>query len=98
MDKAFTLRILRCFLIGVGALIMLFAVDVEIRSGLDVAGYIIGVGVLWYLFEIIVMGAPKNPRPKEVVEEFEKQNQPPQQPPKPAKNKQNGSALGEDHF
>ncbi len=97
MDKAFTLRVLRCFLIGVGALVLLFAADVRIRSGLDVAGYIIGAGVLWYLFEIIVMSAPKDPRPKEVVEEYEKQNQPPQ-PPRPTKKKQNGSELGEDHF
>ena len=97
MDKAFTLRILRCFLIGVGALVMLVAVDVRIQSGLDVAGYVIGAGVLWYLFEIIIMGAPKDTRPKEVVEEYEKQNPPPQ-PSRPAKRKTNGSQLGEDHF
>jgi len=59
MDKAFRLRLFRCFLFGFGALVMLFALDVEIRSALDVAGYVIGASVFWYLFEVIVVAGLK---------------------------------------
>ena len=59
MDKAFRLRVFRCFLFGVGALVMLFALNFEIRSALDVAGYVIGASIFWYLFEVIVISGLK---------------------------------------
>jgi hypothetical protein len=50
MNKAFTLRIARCMLIGIGAFVMLLAANVKICSGLDVASYVLGAGALWYVF------------------------------------------------
>lgn len=106
MNKAFTLRIVRCLLIGIGAFIMLLAADVKIRSGIDVAMYILGAGALWYVFEIIVMGAKKPAHSKEVVEQFEAQKEVEQNARFEAEigrrrakqQKATKSALGQDHF
>ena len=88
MDKAFTLRLLRCLLVGFGAFVMILAFDITIRSQLDVAGYVLGAGVLWYLFEIIVM----TPRKRNRV--------PPAPPPEKTTSagKKTKSPLGHDHF
>lgn len=105
MNKAFTLRILRCLLIGFGAFVMLIAADVKIRSGLDVAGYVLGAGALWYVFELIVMGARKPGPSKAVREQFEAQREAEQNARfeeeigrKRAAKKAKENKLGADHF
>lgn len=105
MKKAFTLRILRCLLIGFGAFVLLIAADVKIRSGLDVAGYVLGAGALWYVFEIIIMGAKKQGPSAAVREQFEAQREAEQNARfeeeigrKRAKKKAKENKLGEGHF
>ncbi|MEQ8736002.1 MAG: hypothetical protein RIC29_13840 [Rhodospirillaceae bacterium] len=89
MDKAFTLRLVRCLLFGIGAFVMILAFDITIRSQLDVAGYVLGAGALWYVFEIIVM-SPRKRTPSA---------QPPENTPLPKKtSKKTKSPLGDDHF
>ena len=74
MNKAFTLRIARCMLIGIGAFVMLLAANVKTRSGLDVASYVLGTGALWYVFELIIITPfKKKPPPHEVVEQYQAQ-------------------------
>lgn len=89
MDKAFTLRLLRCLLFGIGAFVMVLMFDITIRSPLDVAGYVLGAGALWYVLELIVM-APRKAA---------KRGPPPQQPPsEKTPKKKTKSPLGDDHF
>ena len=70
MNKAFTMRIARCLLIGIGAFVMLLPANVKIRSGLDVASYVLDAGALWYVFELIIMTPFKKKPPPEVVEQY----------------------------
>ncbi len=99
MNTAFTLRLARCFLIGIGAFVMLVAADVKIRSVLDVAGYVLGAGGLWYVFELIVMTPQKKKTPPpDVVKQYQVQNPTAAARRKQARNKPTESALGEDHF
>lgn len=94
MNKAFTLRLVRCLLVGFGAFVMILAFDITIRSPLDVAGYVLGAGALWYIFELIA-AAPRTKQPRPLL--------PPQQTSapknaKPSKRKEPVNPLGEDHF
>jgi hypothetical protein len=93
VNKAFTLRLERCALIGLGAFIMLLALDIKIRSPLDVAGYVLGIGGLWYAFELIVMQpkkkSGKRPPPRAKA---------PGQAMPPRKRREEDHELGEDHF
>lgn len=73
MHKAFTLRIARCLLIGIGAFVMLLAANMKIRSGQDVASYAVGAGALWCVFELIIMTPFKKKPPPEVVEQYQAQ-------------------------
>ncbi len=95
MDKAFTLRLVRCLLIGLGAFVFLLALDIKIRSPLDVAGYVLGIGALWYVFEIIVMKPAKKPTQPPPPPP---QNQAQKQAPPPRKTTSDQNSLGEDHF
>ena len=70
IKKAFTLRIMRCLLIGIGAFVMILALKIRIRSGVDVAGYVLGAGGLWYIFEMIVIAPKKTRPPTEVEKQF----------------------------
>lgn len=94
MNKAFTLRLVRCLLFGLGAFIMILAFDITIRSPLDVAGYVLGAGALWYVFEVFVA----TPRPKKTRPTLPPQAGPPQQSRKTAASKEPENPLGEDHF
>ena len=95
MDKAFTLRLVRCLLIGIGAFIFLLALDIRIRSPLDVAGYVLGIGALWYVFEIIVM----KPARKTVKRQPPTADAQARRKAMPArKTDADQNALGEDHF
>ncbi len=101
MKKDFTLRIMRCLLIGIGAFVMILALKIRIRSGVDVAGYVLGAGGLWYIFEMIVIAPKKTRPPTEVEKQFHAQKQARLQaklqrdlPPKKPKSQ----SLGEDHF
>ncbi|NKB45572.1 MAG: hypothetical protein GKS03_14975 [Alphaproteobacteria bacterium] len=95
MNKAFTLRLVRCFLVGFGAFVMILATDITIRSPLDVAGYVLGAGALWYVFEVFIAAPanrkakPKGPTPKVT---------PKQNAPKQTSSKTPEHPLGEDHF
>jgi len=89
VDKAFTLRLVRCLLIGIGAFIGLLALDIKIRSPLDVAGYVLGIGALWYVFEIIVMKPPQKPEKRTSAEQPASSER---------KNVPGNHKLGEDHF
>ena len=91
MDKAFTLRLVRCLLVGLGAFIMILAFNITIRSPLDVAGYVLGAGGLWYIFEVFV-AAPRKKKPRPSVPPQ------PQQASKPGARKERENPLGEDHF
>ena len=90
MDKAFTLRLVRCLLFGIGEFVMILAFDITIRSQLDVAGYVLGAGALWYVFEIIVMSPRKRTPPKPPPETKTSAGKTPRKKPK--------SPLGDDHF
>ncbi|MBT4741192.1 MAG: hypothetical protein HOH20_15840 [Rhodospirillaceae bacterium] len=95
MNKAFTLRLVRCLLVGLGAFVMILAVDITIRSPLDVAGYVLGAGGLWYVFEVFI-AAPTKPkaRPKRPPQHAT----PNQNAPKKKSSKAPKHRLGENHF
>lgn len=90
VDKAFTLRLLRCSLFGLSAFVMILALDITIRSPFDVAGYVLGAGFLWYVVEIVFKPARKQAPPAP----------PPPPPPvqKKSKPKPKTNPMGEDHF
>lgn len=91
VDKAFTLRLLRCFLFGLGAFVIVLALDITIRSPFDVAAYILGAGGLWYVVELVFQ--PQRKSKPEITP-------PPPPPPdrKETKAKAKPNPLGEDHF
>tara|TARA_B110000438_G_C15756030_1_gene625141 strand:+ start:438 stop:758 length:321 start_codon:yes stop_codon:yes gene_type:complete len=106
MNKAFTLRIARCLLIGIGAFVMLLAANMKIHSGLDVASYLLGAGALWYVFELIIMTLFKKKQPPpEVVEQYQAQKEVKHNARfeeeirgQRAGKKPKKGALGKDHF
>lgn len=71
---------------------MILLLDITIRSPLDVAGYVLGAGALWYVVELIVRPTRK-----------QQPAAPPPAPPPPVKKlrkpaKPKSNPLGENHF
>lgn|GEM_PF-3245667 len=94
MNKAFTLRLVRCLLFGLGAFVMILAFDITIRSPLDVAGYVLGAGALWYIFELIVA----TPRTKQARPPLPPQQTSTPKSGKTLRRKEPENPLGENHF
>jgi hypothetical protein len=65
MNKSTQRAVFRAFMFGVLAFFFLSLMRIEVRSALDVAGFILGAAAIWYMIEWVLfrMAAKKPPGP-----------------------------------
>ncbi|MDX2221784.1 MAG: hypothetical protein SFV21_03480 [Rhodospirillaceae bacterium] len=54
MKKSTQLAVLRAFMFGLLAFFFLMLMRIEVKSALDVAGFILGATAIWYLIELVL--------------------------------------------
>ena len=64
MRKSTWMSVFRAMLFGVLAFAMLALMHIRINSSLDVAGFVLGAAVIWYLIELVVFRAKSKPTRK----------------------------------
>ena len=63
MRKSSWMMAFRAFLFGLLSFAVLALMRIQVQSSFDVAGFILGAAVIWYLIELVVLkSAGKNTR------------------------------------
>lgn len=60
MNKGFMLTMMRSLVFGLCAFVLITLSRIKITSAWDVAGFVLGATVLWYLIEVVVLKAVFN--------------------------------------
>jgi uncharacterized membrane protein len=55
MNKAFLLTVFRALVFGLCAFVLIALSPIKIFSAWDVAGFVLGAAVIWYLIETVVL-------------------------------------------
>lgn len=55
MNKGFGLTVLRSLVFGLCAFVLISLTKIKVYSSMDVAGFVLGATVIWYLIETVVM-------------------------------------------
>ncbi|MBL8642346.1 MAG: hypothetical protein JNK21_00320 [Rhodospirillaceae bacterium] len=63
MNKAFMLTMFRSLVFGLCAFVLISLSRIKISSAWDVAGFVLGATVLWYLIEVVVLKALLKKKP-----------------------------------
>jgi hypothetical protein len=63
MNKGFMLTAVRSLVFGLCAFVLITLSRIKISSSMDVAGFVLGAAVLWYLIEVVFLKAVFNKKP-----------------------------------